>query len=180
MSGIRDCKYCGNNHARRQCPAYGKECKACGHENHFTKKCRSRSQSTAGTQTGNKKSFKYRQISADHESSDEGNCQIDEITSKVKSLYYSNVHFDAINTRMYVNLNTKSCNGNQRKTRFKVDTGADGNLLPLAEFFKHFPDTNLNDLARTVDSSTKLYAYNNTEIKQLGVCKLLVEYQDSA
>ena len=77
---------------------------------------------------------------------------------------------------MYVNLNTKPCNGTQRKTCFKVNTGADGNLLPLGEFFKHFPEANLNDLARTVDHHTKLYAYNNTEIKQLGVCELLVEY----
>ena len=47
--------------------------------------------------------------------------------------------------------------------KFKVNTGADGNLLPLAEFFKHFPDANMNQLAKTRDSSTKLYAYNNTE-----------------
>ena len=53
------------------------------------------------------------------------------------------------------------------KTCFKVDTGADGNLLPLGEFFKHFPEANLNDLAKTIDPHTKLYAYNNTEIKQL-------------
>ena len=65
------------------------------------------------------------------------------------------------------------------KTHFKVDTGADRNLLPLGEFFKHFPEANLNDLAKTVDPHTKLYAYNNTEIKQLGVCELLVEYQNT-
>ena len=28
--GIKDCKYCGLNHQCRQCPAYGKNCKACG------------------------------------------------------------------------------------------------------------------------------------------------------
>ena len=77
---------------------------------------------------------------------------------------------------MHINLSTKSCSGSSMKTHFKVDTGADGNLLPLGEFFKHFPETNLNDLARTVDHYTKLYAYNDTEIKQLGVCELLVEY----
>ena len=32
-------------------------------------------------------------------------------------------------------------------------------------------------LAKTVDPHTKLYAYNNTEIKQPGVCELLVEYK---
>ena len=79
---------------------------------------------------------------------------------------------------MHIKLNTKSCNRNSLKTHFKVDTGADGNLLPLAEFFKHFPDANMNQLAKTLDSSTKLYAYNNTEIKQLGICELLVEYRD--
>ena len=30
QSGICDCKYCGSNHQHRQCPAYGKVCKACG------------------------------------------------------------------------------------------------------------------------------------------------------
>ena len=30
QSGIRDCKYCGSNHPHKQCPAYGKNCKACG------------------------------------------------------------------------------------------------------------------------------------------------------
>ena len=65
------------------------------------------------------------------------------------------------------------------KTHFKVDTGADGNLLPLGGFFKHFPEANLNDLAKTVDPHTTLYAYNNTEIKQLGFCELLVEYKSN-
>ena len=53
------------------------------------------------------------------------------------------------------------------KTHFKVDTGADGNLLPSADFFKHFPDANMNELARTIDPHTKLYAYNQTETRQL-------------
>ena len=171
-----DCKYCGNNHPRRQCPTYGKDCKACGYKNHFAKKCQSRSQSSTGN--NNKHSFQYRQINADHEgaSSDEGQ-QIDEITSKVKSLYYNDVHFNSLSTWMHISLSTRSCNGNTRKTHFKVNTGAHGNLLPLAEFLKHFPDANLNDLARTINPNTKLYAYNNTEIQQLGVCELLVEYK---
>ena len=105
---------------------------------------------------GSKKSFKYREVNVDQVSSDDG--QIDEITSKVRSMYYNDVHFNSVNTRMYIKLNTKSCNGNSLKTRFKVDTGADGNL-------PHFPNANMTQLAKTIDSSTKLYAYNNTEIK---------------
>ena len=37
QSEIRNCKYCGGNHQCRQCPAYGKDCKACGKKNHFAK-----------------------------------------------------------------------------------------------------------------------------------------------
>ena len=78
---------------------------------------------------------------------------------------------------MHINLSTKSCNGNSMKTCLKVNTGADGNLLPLGEFFKHFPDANMTQLAKTIDPHTKLYAYNNIEIKQLGVCEPMVEYK---
>ena len=35
----------------------------------------------------------------------------------------------------------------------------------------------MTQLAKAIDPHTKLYAYNNTEIKQLGVCELLVEYK---
>ena len=78
---------------------------------------------------------------------------------------------------MLISLSTKSCNGNRMKTCFRVDTGADSNLLPIGEFFKHFPEANLNDLTKMVHLHTKLYAYNNAEIKQLGFCELLVEYK---
>ena len=120
--------------------------------------------------------LKYRKVNVDQQSSDDG--QIDEITSKVRSMYYNDVHFSGANTHMHIKLNTKSCNGNSLKTHFKVDTDADGNLLPLGEFFKHFPNANMTQLAKTIDSSTKLFAYNNTEIKQLGVCELLVECRE--
>ena len=90
-------------------------------------------------------------------------------------MYYNDVHFNSVNICMDIILNTKLCNGNSMKTHFKVDTGADGNLLPLGEFFKHFLNANMTQLAMTIDPHTKLYAYNNTEIKQLGVCELMVE-----
>ena len=44
-------------------------------------------------------------------------------------------------------------------------------------FFKHFPDAKVNELAKTIDPYTKLYAYNQIEIRQLGVCELMVQYQ---
>ena len=175
---IKDCKYCGSSHQHRQCPAYGKNCKACGKKSHFAKKCRSGKGQSQCSGNAKNKSFKYREVNLDQESSDD-NGQIDKITSKVRSMYYHDVHFNSVNTCMRINLNTRSCNGDVMKTHFKVDTGADGNLLLLGEFFKHFSEANLNDLAKTIDPHTKLYAYNNTEIKQIGVYELLVECKTS-
>ena len=37
----KSCTYCGNVHRQRNCPAYGKECRACGKLNHFERVCRS-------------------------------------------------------------------------------------------------------------------------------------------
>ena len=58
------------------------------------------------------KSFKYREFNVDQESGDDG--LIDDITSKVKSMYYHDVHFNSINTRMHINIGMRSCNGNTR------------------------------------------------------------------
>ena len=92
-------------------------------------------------------------------------------------MYYNDVHFNSVNTHVHIGLKTKACNGVQQTTKFKVDTGVDGNLLPVSEFFKHFPNANMNQLAKTIDPHTRLYAYNQTEIRQLGVCELLVQYK---
>ena len=71
QSGIHVCRYCGSNHACRQCPANGKSCKLCGKKNHFAKKCHS-SKQAQGTGGAKHKSFKYCEVNLDQESSDNG------------------------------------------------------------------------------------------------------------
>ena len=34
-----NCKYCGSNHQRGACPAFGQRCNNCGRQNHFAKVC---------------------------------------------------------------------------------------------------------------------------------------------
>jgi hypothetical protein len=36
---IKDCKYCGRDHEKRKCPAFGQTCRKCGVKNHFAVKC---------------------------------------------------------------------------------------------------------------------------------------------
>lgn len=42
---IDQCRYCGQSHPRRQCPAFGKTCSGCGKKNHFERVCRSKGKS---------------------------------------------------------------------------------------------------------------------------------------
>ena len=37
---IKNCKFCGRNHAVRNCPAYGKRCTRCARLHHFASQCR--------------------------------------------------------------------------------------------------------------------------------------------
>ncbi|XP_055643206.1 uncharacterized protein LOC129779642 [Toxorhynchites rutilus septentrionalis] len=41
---LSNCSYCGYDHIKGKCPAYGKTCSACGRQNHFSSVCRNRSQ----------------------------------------------------------------------------------------------------------------------------------------
>ena len=57
---------------------------------------------------------------------------------------------------------------------YKVDTGSDGNIIPLNIFTKLFPSTTADQLVATKDA-TKLRAYNCKTITQLGRCKVEIE-----
>ena len=88
---IKDCKYCSSNHQHRQCPVYRKNCKTCGKKNQFAKKYWSKKGQSQSTGSAKHRSFKYREVNLDQGSSD-NNGQIDEITSKVRSMYYHDIH----------------------------------------------------------------------------------------
>lgn len=63
-----DCKNCGNNHAHRSCPAFGKTCKTCGNRNHFSKMCRSGG--GARPKSSKKPTKKVHAVESDQSSSD--------------------------------------------------------------------------------------------------------------
>ena len=94
---------------------------------------------------------------------------MDDLADQVQSLFYHDVHFNSINMRMYTEIECKtSPNGNVSRQTFKVDTGADWNLMPITMFVKLFPRISLDTLAKTIESGISLYAYKNTPIKQFG------------
>ena len=45
---VTQCGYCGSNHQRGKCPAFGTTCSACGKKNHFKQVCRTKKMTPSG------------------------------------------------------------------------------------------------------------------------------------
>ena len=78
---------------------------------------------------------------------------------------------------MYTEIGCKTPAGEISKQTFKFDTGADGNLMPITMFTKLFPKISLKTLEKTIESCVNLYAYNNTPIRQFGVCSVQLNFK---
>lgn len=126
-----DCNFCGRKHAKGKCAAYGKICNNCKGKNHFSVVCKKRA---------------VQQINTEHFSD-----------SSVSSLYVDSI--DNIMKRSkawFENIKIQSEN-----IQFKLDTGADVNILPL-RYLKKLKNVIVEE------SSEKLAAYNWTKIESIG------------
>ena len=177
-SSIRNCKYCGKSHSRGNCPAYGKKCQKCGKENHFKAVCKSgsgnnnRDSRDQSKPRGKKGKKKFHEVNESNEGS------MDDLAEQVQSLFYNDVHFNTINSRMHTSLQCTTPDGWSSDQTFKVDTGADGNLIPISMFSKIFPKVSLGALEQTINKGVTLYAYNDTEIKQFGTCSVRLSFRN--
>ena len=85
---------------------------------------------------------------------------MDDLTEQVQSLFYNEVHFNAMNARMHTTLKCETPDGWSSDQVFKIDTGADGNLMPIKMFTVLFPKVSLDALSRTINKEVTLFAYN--------------------
>ena len=174
ISSIRNCKYCGKSHNRGNCPAYGKKCQKCGKDNHFKAVCKSGGSDKRDHSKPRTKKVKNKKF---HEVNESGEGVMDDLTEQVQSLFYNDVHFNSVNSRMHTTLHCTTPDGRSSDQTFKVDTGADGNLMPISMFSKLFPKVSLDTPSQTINKSVTLFAYNDTEIKQFGTCSVKLSFQ---
>lgn len=123
------CSYCGRNHIRGKCPAYGKVCNKCKRKNHFADVCKSRTVNEVKLDSGTSES----------------------------SIYLDSISNDNNDKTWYQTLKIEN-----EKIKFKLDTGASVNVLPLT-FLQNMKNFDI------LKSPSKLFAYNGTEIMNLGV-----------
>ena len=87
----------------------------------------------------------------------------------------NNILFDEIsNTQVLGDVKLANRAGKQLTQRFKLDSGACANLLPIGIYSKLFSKQD-RDLKGSIDPRVSLIAANNNTIKQLGTVKLRVK-----
>ena len=103
---------------------------------------------------------------------------MDDLADQVQSLFYHDMHFNAMNMQMYTEIGCKtSPSGTTSRQTFLIDTGADGNIMPITMFTKLFPKISLDTLEKTVELGVNLYAYNNIPSKQFGTCSVMLSFK---
>ena len=91
----------------------------------------------------------------------------------------TNIKFDEIsNSQPLGDLNLCNKAGKVITQRFKLDSWACANLIPIGVYSRLFNKSD-RDLKTNVDHRVKLIAANNKEIKQLGTVNLRVKAEDS-
>ena len=90
----------------------------------------------------------------------------------------TNIKFDEINNSQALrDLSLSNKAGKVITQRFKLDSRACANLIPISVYSRLFNKSD-RDLKTTIDHRVKLIAANNKQIKQLGTVNLRVKVED--
>ena len=180
----RKCGKCGFSHKPNQCPAYGKTCKTCKGKNHFWKVCKTKNPNKlqkGGPRTSRKDQH---EVGQEYQTGYQSELEIHEDSVHIEFSRYTfgklngpktNIMFDEVtNSQALGDLRLKNRAGIANTERFKLDSGAGANLLPIGMYSKLFSKKD-RDLDGSIDPRVKLYAANNSIIKQLGSVRLRVQ-----
>lgn len=148
----RNCGYCGNriHEDGEYCPARGKQCTKCAKWNHFAKVCRA----------GSFKKKSVHEVSMRPESGEES----DEL------------YVDTVTDRRFAETEQAFADikvGKQgTELKFKLDTGAQVNVIPLREY------DSLKDECKIQPTSRRLTGYGGEKLAVKGTCTLRCRYKE--
>ena len=139
------CKYCGRSHAPRQCSAFGKVCRKCGGSNHFASVC------LKGRSSAHSPAPSRRPVHTVE-------------SGETSGLFIGTVYVGEID-RSGWHANLFVCS---QEVCFKLDSGADANVLPLETYER------LGSGSPLMETTTVLTAFGNAKIRPDGEVKLPV------
>ena len=149
------CRYCGSSHALRQCLVYGKMCASSRIMGHFKKVCWSR------------KDHMVHEVGVEVPQEE---CKIGEVSI---NLVYLNNKWSLITAQLQMQVSD-----NVLKVPYKIDTGSEGNLMPLYIFKKLCGNKSVEQLKRSIKSNIKLKTYNGTHIEQVDTCMVTIKFKN--
>ena len=198
----RNCINCGYKHPfkpKDRCPAFGAECKSCGKYNHWASLClsnkqkthkpshrspsRERGRSNYRSQGGARKKTPKRHTGRNYLKTDSINEQsdTDEVDEHFEMLSFGDITVSSMKAQhdeVFANVKIKLSNRpGIHNLKLKVDTGAQGNTLPMSTFRRMYPDM-LNPEGYPVRAiqiaagHTRLTAYNGTQITCYGAINI--------
>lgn len=143
----RQCQRCGYTHRYKNCPAYNKECKKCGKKGHFIKMCKLvcyvRDKNVKMVQCENDDSF----------------------IDGVNELMFDMIQVNSINVKKSWVKHLNFVDYKNKKIAFKIDTGAECNVLPI-DYCKKL------GIKEIKSSNIILKTYRGEKIKTLGKVNL--------
>ena len=145
---VKDCRFCGASHEKRQCKAYGQICNKCQGRNHFSSVCKGGG-------------FRRQVYTLEDEAGNKGAAS-DGIAEN-NNLFLGSLEIGAISKEERWHENVDICG---LIVNAKLDTGAEGNVVPLSVYIKMIQAPTLQK------TNTILRAYGDTDIKPLGVVSL--------
>lgn len=195
------CHSCGLTHLPRNCPAYGTKCRSCGNMNHWQKVCRKGKQGISKMETGGQRvqanqKFGYRPTQKERHSRGQQfshskqvhgmmyDSNDDILDEHVEALKLECISVDSIGRReAFAELNISLGPKRPATLKVKVDTGAEGNVLPLRIFRLMYPDK-VNEGGIPLPgnlrhTATVIKVYGETIIPSMGTLTLKCRYGDA-
>ena len=119
------CKYCGEGHVPRQCPAYGKTCTRCRKIGHCQKVCMS------------KRNHAFHEVEVE--------VALEPSEEEIKTVSINSIYLNRNQSLITAHIKNT---GWQTATeiQYKIDTGSEGNIMPLHIFKKLFKICQWNNL----------------------------------
>ena len=172
------CSRCGTSHGSKweACPAHGQKCHACGRRGHYAQFCRTGSSPTSASSRTNAARRPKSYGRKNGTSAERNVSSVDAVAEDFATLTFEVVEISDISTENIITAQVQFNldDGRVANLRGKVDTGAQGNLLPIRLFRQMFPER-VDKTGRPRDGTLKpstvvLKAYGGTNIPHLGEC----------
>ena len=138
------CSRCGTSHGSKweACPAHRQKCHACGRRGHYAQFCRTGSSPTSASSRTNAARRPKSYGRKNGTSAERNVSSVDAVAEDFATLTFEVVEISDISTENIITAQVQFNldDGRVANLRGKVDTGAQGNLLPIRLFRQMFPE----------------------------------------